>query len=48
MANKTQVDLPFFAADASGPKHFNYRLTRAKLEGLADPNQEISSLFNCC
>ena len=48
MSTQTEVNLPFLTADSSGPKHFNYRLTRAKLEGLADPNQEISSLLNCC
>jgi len=28
------VNLPFITADASGPKHFNMKLTRAKLETL--------------
>jgi len=31
---ETEVNLPFITADASGPKHLNIRLTRAKLEGL--------------
>ncbi|MFW6373224.1 MAG: molecular chaperone DnaK [Thermodesulfobacteriota bacterium] len=31
---ETDVNLPFITADASGPKHLNVRLTRAKLEGL--------------
>ena len=31
---ETEVNLPFITADASGPKHFNYNLTRAKLEQL--------------
>jgi len=29
-----EVNLPFITADASGPKHLNMKLTRAKLEGL--------------
>jgi len=32
----TDVNLPFVTADASGPKHLNYTLTRAKFEQLAD------------
>jgi molecular chaperone DnaK len=31
---QTDVNLPFITADASGPKHLNMRLTRAKLEQL--------------
>ena len=31
---KTEVNLPFITADASGPKHLNIDLTRAKLEQL--------------
>jgi len=31
---ETDVNLPFITADASGPKHLNIRITRAKLEGL--------------
>jgi len=30
----TEVNLPFITADASGPKHLNIKLTRAKLESL--------------
>jgi molecular chaperone DnaK len=33
---ETDINLPFITADASGPKHLNMRLTRAKLEGLVD------------
>jgi molecular chaperone DnaK len=33
---QTDVNLPFITADASGPKHLNYTLTRAKLEQLVD------------
>ena len=33
-ALETDVNLPFITADASGPKHLNIKLTRAKLESL--------------
>jgi len=33
---QTDVNLPFITADASGPKHMNIKLTRAKLESLVD------------
>ncbi len=33
---ETDVNLPFITADASGPKHMNIKLTRAKLEALVD------------
>lgn len=32
--NESEINLPFITADASGPKHFTYTLTRAKLEQL--------------
>ena len=32
----TEINLPFITADASGPKHLNVTLTRAKLEELCD------------
>ena len=32
----TDVNLPFITADASGPKHLNVKLTRAKLESLVE------------
>ncbi|MDE7316493.1 MAG: molecular chaperone DnaK [Helicobacter sp.] len=35
-ATETEINLPFITADASGPKHFAKRLTRAKFEGLID------------
>ncbi|MEJ2639535.1 MAG: molecular chaperone DnaK [Desulfosarcinaceae bacterium] len=31
---ETEINLPFITADASGPKHLNLKLTRAKLESL--------------
>jgi len=33
---ETDVNLPFITADASGPKHLNIKLTRAKLEKLVE------------
>src|SRR5207302_10197861 len=33
---ETEVSLPFITADASGPKHLSYALTRAKLEQLTE------------
>jgi molecular chaperone DnaK len=33
---QTEVNLPYITADASGPKHLNIKLTRAKLESLVD------------
>ncbi len=31
---ETEINLPFLTADADGPKHFEYKLTRSKLEEL--------------
>ncbi|MDP1707569.1 MAG: molecular chaperone DnaK [Gammaproteobacteria bacterium] len=33
---QTDVNLPYVTADASGPKHLNVKITRAKLEALVD------------
>ena len=33
---QTEVNLPFITADASGPKHLNTKITRAKLESIVD------------
>ena len=33
---ETDINLPFITADASGPKHLNMKLTRAKLETICD------------
>jgi molecular chaperone DnaK len=33
-AQEVDINLPFLTADASGPKHFEHKLTRAKLEDL--------------
>ena len=35
-SNQTDVNLPYITADASGPKHMNIKLTRAKLESLVE------------
>eukprot|EP00941_MAST-03F_sp_MAST-3F-sp1_P006399 g6399.t1 len=39
---ETDVNLPFITADASGPKHMNVKITRAKFEQLVDPLIERS------
>jgi molecular chaperone DnaK len=33
---QTDINLPYITADASGPKHLNLKVTRAKLESLVD------------
>ncbi len=35
-SSETDVNLPFITADASGPKHLNIKITRAKFESLVD------------
>ena len=35
-ATQTEINLPFITADATGPKHLNMKLTRAKFESLVD------------
>lgn len=35
-AQQTDVNLPYITADASGPKHMNIKVTRAKLEALVE------------
>ena len=35
-ASQYEVNLPFITADATGPKHLNIKLTRAKLESLVE------------
>lgn len=39
---ETEINLPFITADASGPKHLTYRLTRAKFEQMIDDLVERS------
>lgn len=36
-ATSTDINLPFLSADEDGPKHFEYTLTRAKMEELVEP-----------
>lgn len=36
-STSTDINLPFLSADADGPKHFEFTLTRAKLEELVSP-----------
>ncbi|MGB2782560.1 MAG: molecular chaperone DnaK [Atribacterota bacterium] len=43
---ETEINLPFITADASGPKHLNVPLTRAKLEQLT--NDLIESTIEPC
>ncbi len=45
----TDVNLPFITADASGPKHLNVTLTRAKLEQICDDLYERTRIpFEAC
>ena len=39
---QTEINLPYVTADASGPKHLNMKLTRAKLESLVEDLVERS------
>jgi molecular chaperone DnaK len=43
---ETDVNLPFITADASGPKHLNIKITRAKLESLV--SQLLDNLEKPC
>ena len=45
-ATQTDVNLPYITADASGPKHLNIKMTRAKLESLVE-NLVLASLKPC-
>jgi len=46
-AQSTDINLPFITADASGPKHLQMNLTRAKFEQLADPVFERHAFRAC-
>ena len=35
-SNQTDVNLPYITADATGPKHLNVKITRAKLESIVE------------
>src|SRR5690606_8314773 len=41
-SQQTDINLPYITADASGPKHLNIKLTRAKLESLVEDLVEQS------
>ncbi len=41
-SQQTEVNLPYITADATGPKHLNIKLTRAKLESLVEQMVEDS------
>jgi len=45
----TEINLPFITADATGPKHMNVKLTRAKLEELTDSliQRTVEPCKNC-
>jgi molecular chaperone DnaK len=45
-AMQTEVNLPYITADASGPKHLNVKMTRAKLESLV--NDLVTSTIAPC
>merc|ERR1712060_395067 len=47
--SQTDISLPFITADASGPKHLNLKLTRAKLETLTDDliNRTLAPCKSC-
>jgi molecular chaperone DnaK len=45
-SQQTEINLPYITADASGPKHLNIKLTRAKLESLVD--ELISKTIGPC
>jgi molecular chaperone DnaK len=48
-AQTTDINLPFITADATGPKHLNITLTRAKLEQLCDSlSQRTIKPFEAC
>ena len=48
-AQSVDINLPFITADASGPKHLNVTLTRAKMEQICDSLSErcIQPFKNC-
>ena len=46
---QTEINLPYLTADASGPKHCNLKLTRAKLENICDEflKRTVKPCENC-
>ncbi len=45
MARESQINLPFIAADANGPRHFEKKLTRDRLEELVKELIERTTFF---
>jgi molecular chaperone DnaK len=45
-AQSTDVNLPYITADATGPKHLNVKITRAKLESLVE--ELVTNSINPC
>jgi len=41
-AMETEINLPFITSDASGPKHLNYKLSRAQFEDMVKPYIDAS------
>ncbi len=50
MRDAVEINLPFIASDAEGPRHLNYELTRENLEGLVGDIVEgtLKSVEQCC
>jgi molecular chaperone DnaK len=46
-SQQTEVNLPYVTADASGPKHLNIKLTRAKLEALVEDLVKRKTIEPC-
>lgn len=46
---QTDINLPFITADATGPKHMNMKLSRAKFESLVDPlvSRTLAPMKSC-
>ena len=47
-SSETEVNLPFITADASGPKHLNVKITRAKFEQLVEDLVERCGTLQKC
>jgi len=43
---QTEINQPFITADATGPKHLNVKITRAKFESMIEPL--IKRMIDCC
>ena len=43
---KTTISLPFITADATGPKHLEYELTRAKFDSMTE--DLVKETIDCC